>query len=72
MSWKPEVQTDNTGAWYGNGLRFATEQEAYDNARALADRWFAVRAFRAAPSDDPVNYAWIDGGLVDVSKAEAA
>lgn len=70
-SWKPEVQTDSTGAWYGNALRFATEKEAFDNAKALAGRWFLVTAYRAAPSDDPVNYAWIDGRLVDVH-AEAA
>ena len=28
-SWAPEVQTDSTGKWYGNALRFATESEAY-------------------------------------------
>ena len=28
MSFKPEVQTDNTGNWYGNALRFATREEA--------------------------------------------
>jgi len=28
MSFKPEVQTDATGQWYGNALRFATRAEA--------------------------------------------
>lgn len=63
MSWKPEVTTDSSGNWYGNALRFATEQEAYDNARDLSYRWFAVRSYRATESDDPVNYTYssIDG-----------
>jgi hypothetical protein len=70
-SWKPEVQTDSTGAWYGNALRFATEEEALANVKNLASRWFAVRDYRASPSDDPVNYAWINGALVSV-ETEAA
>jgi hypothetical protein len=28
MSFKPEVQTDDTCKWYGNALRFATREEA--------------------------------------------
>jgi hypothetical protein len=65
-SWKPEVIADSTGKWIGNGLRFATEQEAYDSAAALAWRWTAVRDHRAAESDDPVNYRLVDGVLVAV------
>lgn len=64
MSWKPEVQTDNTGKWYGNALRFATKEEAEANVQNLADRWLLVIATRVVESDDPVNYAWVDGGLV--------
>ena len=60
-SFKPEVQTDDTGQWYGNALRFATRQEAEDNALDLMNRWFAVRAYRATLSDDPVNYKYIGG-----------
>lgn len=63
MSYKPEVQTDNTGRWYGNALRFATYEEAYANARDLAGRWFAVREYRATESDEPVCYVWKDGKL---------
>ena len=66
MSWKPEVQTDYSGKWYGNQLRFATKEEAEDNARDLSYRWILVRATRAVESDDPVNYAWIDGRLKEV------
>jgi hypothetical protein len=63
MSWKPEVQTDNTGNWYDNALRFETEQEAYENAADLAWRWTSVRDYRAAQSSDPINYSYIDRKL---------
>jgi len=58
MSYKPEVQTDNTGKWYANALRFETKEEALENARDLSYRWFAVKAFRASESLDPVNYQY--------------
>lgn len=62
MSWKPEVITTDS-RWTSNGLRFATEQEALNNARDLAAGWTLVRAFRSAESDDPVNYTYHDGQL---------
>ena len=58
MSYKPEVQTDNTGNWYDNALRFETEIEALENAKDLSYRWFAVRSYRATESQDPVNYSY--------------
>ena len=58
MSWAPEVQTDDSGNWYGNQLRFATEQEAIDWAHGLKGRWSLVDAYRAVESDDPVNYSY--------------
>jgi len=64
QSWKPEVQTDNSGKWYGNALRFATEAEALANVRDLERRWLLVISTRAVESDDPVNYEWVDGKLV--------
>jgi hypothetical protein len=33
MSFKPEVQTDSTGKWYGNALRFGTREEAEARSR---------------------------------------
>jgi len=68
MSYKPEVQTDSTGKWYDNALRFATEQEAFDSARDLAGRWFAVLSYRATKSDEPVNYTYHDRKLVQAAK----
>ena len=63
MSYAPEVITDSTGKWYGNGLRFATEQEAIDNAADLPMRWAAVRDMRAVESSDPVNYSYVNRRL---------
>lgn len=55
-SFKPVVQTDSSGKWYDNALRFATHEEAYASASALAGRWFLVRNFDAMESDDPVSH----------------
>jgi len=62
-SWKPVVQTDSSGKWYGNALRFATEEEANENAYDLMMRWFAVLDCSAEPSDDPPNYSYINREL---------
>lgn len=62
MSWKPEVQTDDSGKWYTNALRFATEEEAEISAKDLMSRWLLVRACRASESDDPVNYRLVPAG----------
>ena len=67
-SYKPEFQTDDTGKWYDNALRFATEQEALDNARDLSFRWFAVKEYRASPCPSEVNYSYHDGKLQAVTK----
>lgn len=69
MSWKPEVQTDSTGKWYSNQLRFATEKEATDQVRDLSMRWFAVRETRAIECSDPITHAYVDGKSVALPKA---
>ena len=58
MSWAPEVQTDDSGKWYRNALRFATKEEAEQNAHDLMLRWFLVHHTRASESDDPPNYTY--------------
>jgi hypothetical protein len=63
MSWKPEVQTDLTGQWHGNGLRFLTHKEAEATARNLMRRWLSVRSSRAIECGDPVNYRYFEGSL---------
>lgn len=67
-SWRPEVQTDDSGNWYQNGLRFATKEEAEANVANLKANWAAVRSTRVVESDDPPNYRWSIGGLMPFSK----
>lgn len=64
MSWAPQVKVG--GIWSGNGLRFATQQEAHGNVRDLFMRWTLVEDTRTVESPDPVNYAWVDGHLVNL------
>lgn len=63
-SWKPEVRVANDDTWYGNGTRFATKEEAEAYTRDLEMRWTAVREARAVETDEPVNYALVDGRAV--------
>ena len=57
-SYAPEVQTDGTGHWYGNALRFQTAQEAEAQVADLSMRWTLVRDTRVVPTSDPPNYRW--------------
>ena len=66
MSFKPEVQTDSSGCWYGNALRFETREEALANVLDLFGRWALVRGTRVVESDEPVNYRYVDGELIEV------
>jgi hypothetical protein len=66
MSYKPEVQTDATGKWYSNALRFATRAEAEAQVTDLMMRWTAVSDTRVTECDDLVNYRYVDGRLEPV------
>jgi len=66
MSWKPEVLVH--GQWSQNALVFATEDEAKESANDLMNRWLLVEDCRAVEVDEPVNYALVDGDLVDIRK----
>jgi len=55
MSYKVEVIADGSGTWCSNALRFATEEEAKIYGADLHNRWLAVREWRVAPADEPVN-----------------
>jgi hypothetical protein len=70
MSYRPMVYVQRE--WAGNGLRFATYQEAEQSARDLMGRWTLVEDYRVDDSDDPVNYALVDGRLVPVVKEVVA
>lgn len=64
MSWKPAVATiDSNGKFYTNNLAFATQEEAAESARDLADRWLLVVDHRAQESDQPVNARLVNGEL---------
>jgi hypothetical protein len=66
-SYKIEVVADSSGEWCGNAIRLVHEQEALDYGKDLAWRWTAVREMRVVPSNDPVNYRWVNGKLEAVS-----
>jgi hypothetical protein len=63
MSYAPQVIADSTGQWTGNGLRFATEQEAQSYVRDLEFRWTAVRDTRVVVSEAPPTHAWVNDQL---------
>jgi hypothetical protein len=49
QKFKVQVIADNSGKWAGNGMRYATEEEAKTAARDLASRWMLVREWRVVP-----------------------
>ena len=61
-SYRPMMQfaeRQRDGSYFaGNGLRFATEQEARDQAEDLLNRWFVPTGYRVDLSDDEPNYRW--------------
>jgi hypothetical protein len=59
MSWAPQATTDSD-RWVGNGLRFATREEAEAYVAGLS----LVRNTRVVESSDPVNYRWENGRVV--------
>ncbi len=63
-SWKPEVLVE--GKWSTNGLRFATQTEAFESAMQTRMRWWLVDDVRATESEDAVNYRMADGKLTAV------
>ena len=69
-SYSPEVIADSSGEWCGNGLRFATREEAEQNVRDLEMRWTSVRETRVVESDEPVNYSYHDRKLRALSDAK--
>jgi hypothetical protein len=71
LSWKPEVQVGGDPKWCANGLAFATEDEAYKQARELMGRWMLVREIRAVESTEPVSHVWDDDkGLRSITSEE--
>jgi hypothetical protein len=59
MSWKPEFLCQ--GSWCANGQAFATEAEAKSSAASRFQRWTVPTDYRAVESEEPVNYAFVEG-----------
>lgn len=68
MSYKAEVIADNSGEFVGNGLRFATIDEAENYAIDLRCRWTAVQKTRVIASTDPISARWEEGHLIHLSR----
>ena len=66
MSFKPSVSTDGGLTFNENALAFATREEAEASAKDLFNRWLSCTDYRAVESDEPVNYALVDGVLKSV------
>lgn len=66
-NYRPMVNV-NGREWAGNGLVFATKQEAEDNARELMSRWMLVTDTRADETSMPVNYRWVNRRLEPVER----
>lgn len=68
MPWKPEVFVE--GEWGQNQLVFETKAEAATYAFDLFLRWTSTSDHRAVEvADAVVNYAYVDGKLVDKGRA---
>lgn len=70
MSWRPEVKTGNDPKFYSNSLRFATKAEAAASAEDLMYRWWSVKDYRAAESDDPVTHIYVEGRAIPLPKGD--
>ena len=60
-SFAAEVIADRSGKFCGNGLRFATAEEAESYVNNLAMRWTAVSNTLVVPTQDPPTHRYIKG-----------
>lgn len=70
MSFKPMIQTANGTKYYANSTAFATREEAEASAKDIFNRWMLATDWRVDESDEPVNWAIIDGVLTPVAATE--
>jgi hypothetical protein len=73
VSYNPQVKGVGENQWTGNGLYFATPEEALAYAADLQSRWMGCKGGaenrRAEPSDAPVNYVWTEErGAVSIKR----
>jgi hypothetical protein len=78
MSYVAEIKGVGEDKWTGNGLRFATPEEASAYAADLQGRWMGCQPGpqnrRVAESYDPVNYEWdiINHRLIPLKPGDVA
>jgi len=60
-NFKPTIKPIGESKFYTNGQTFATEAEARQSAKNRYCNWMMAEAFGVEESDEPVNYAWVDG-----------
>jgi hypothetical protein len=69
MSWEVEVVADASGQWAGNGVRFATHEEADAYQRDLRARWaFLLRDARVVERKEPATHRRQGTQLVALSE----
>lgn len=66
VSYKPQFKVFGDPKFYSNGIAFATHAEAEENAREKYNSWTSAEEYRVVESDEPVNYAMVEGQLTPV------
>jgi hypothetical protein len=61
MSYKLGVKTPGDTEFVSNALCFETEREAEEYGIDLFSRWMVVKETQVIPSNEPVNYRFING-----------
>lgn len=61
MNYRPEISTDGGKTFGQNAQVFASKGEAEVMARDIFNRWMLATDYRAAETEDPVNYRIRDG-----------
>ncbi len=62
-NWKPQVKVN--GIWSSNALVFDTEEEAKQSAHDLFTRWQLTTDHRAIVTDEPSNWSYRNGRLIE-------
>ncbi len=72
-NWKPAFIIKGEDKPCTNAQTFATREEALASAEARFMRWTTPTGFTAVETDEPVNYAHIDGHdvMINREKVEA-
>ena len=66
MNYRPEISTDGGKSFGQNAQVFATKEEAETMAKDIFNRWMLATDYRAAETEDPVNYEIKDNALKSV------